>query len=154
MEDGRIKDNQLTASSQWSDGLAPTYARLNQPAGYNGSHGAWHPAVYNTSQWIQVDLRVSKMVTGIVIQGRDNEVNEWTTKYRVQYSDDATLWILVTGVNQHNATVRLIPLDTGFTSVFKFYHSSNGPFNCNNKQHINLYMVSQNEKLCYIHLYK
>ena len=108
MEDGRITDSQLIASSQYDESLSPIYARLNQPAGYNGggSAGAWHPLLSDPSKWIQVDLSIITIVSGIISQGRGRAGNiQWTTKYKVQRSDNAALWMWMMNVNQQDAMV-------------------------------------------------
>ena len=113
MEDGRIQNSQLTASSENSELTAPAFARLNQPAGTE-SNGCWRP-LNNADpfKWIQVDLLVIEIVTGIILQGRgDPDKSHWTTNYKVQFSDDATSWTWEKDVNQQNATVSL---HNGFT---------------------------------------
>ena len=106
MEDGRIQDSQLTASSYWDAAVVPAKARLNHGAGIGD---AWHPKVFTTNEWIQVDLGVSTSVTGLVLQGRDkdNNAHQYVTTYWVQYSDDTTSWIWVTDVDQQNAKVNV-----------------------------------------------
>ena len=105
MEDGRIQDSQLTASSHANVNVAPAKARLNHGAGIGD---AWHPRVFTTNEWIQVDLNVSTAVTGLVLQGRDKDNNrlQYVTKYRVQYSD-ATSWIWIRDVDKLDAKVNL-----------------------------------------------
>ena len=114
MEDGRILGSQITASSELTENdrvLGATNARLNHSVGYNGTSGSWSAAASNATQWIQVDLGVSKMgskmVSGIVLQGRE-EHNQWVTKYTVDYSEDAVSWMLVKDVNQQDIAVRYI----------------------------------------------
>ena len=110
MEDGRILDSQITASSELTENdlfLGATNARLNHSVGYNGTSGSWSAAASNATQWIQVDLGVSKMVSGIVLQGRE-ENNQWVTKYKVDYSEDTVPWMLVKDINQQDIAVRYI----------------------------------------------
>ena len=105
MEDGRIQDSQLTASSYWGDThVGSTHARLNHGAGLGD---AWTPNIFTTNEWIQVDLNVSTTVTGLVLQGRDKDNNnlQCVTKYRVQYSDDAIAWIWISDVDQQDVKV-------------------------------------------------
>ncbi len=75
MEDGLIKDSQITASSSKHGGccLRARYARL-----YNnikrGLSGGWSPEEDTLNQWIQVDLRIGVIfspgnITGVIIQG-------------------------------------------------------------------------------------
>ena len=93
MGDGRIRDSQLTASSVWGNdsvGHGPANARLNYPAGQGA--GAWVAGSNDVHQWIQVDLLMSKMVYGIVLQGRE-EHQQWVTKYKVQYIDGGLVWL-------------------------------------------------------------
>ena len=85
MEDGRIADGQITGSSVYSNtGHHPTNARLS-------STGAWSAGANDLTQWIQVDLGQAKMVSGIVLQGRES-YNQRVTRYKVQHGNgSATL---------------------------------------------------------------
>ena len=43
------------------------------------------------NDYLQVDLRTAKKVTGVVTQGRArNDVDQWVTSYKVSYSNDGT----------------------------------------------------------------
>ena len=86
MEDGRIRDSQITASSEWTHYYGVKNARLNHRTGHLIS-GAWSAQTNNIHQWIQVAFNVPRLVTGIVTQGRHN-VDQWVTKFKVQTSDD------------------------------------------------------------------
>ena len=92
MESRVIKDAQITASSEHDANHAAIQARLNFTAG-GGKQGAWSARSNDASQWIQVDLGGFTNITGIATQGRSG-VNQWVTKYQLQYSDD--------GVNFHS----------------------------------------------------
>ncbi len=86
MESGLITDAQITASSQHDYNHAAIQGRLNfQQVGYK--KGGWSAGGNDLNQWIQVDLRSTTRVTSIATQGR-NKVNQWVTKYKLQYSDD------------------------------------------------------------------
>ena len=93
MEDNRIEDSQLTASSsKFPDNkYGPRNARLNHPT-TNGRKGAWR--AHNNDHehpWIQVNFGVTKIVSGVVLQGREDK-GEWVTKYKVMYGyEDAPL---------------------------------------------------------------
>ena len=97
MEDRSILDDQITASSEHNPvthGLLNS--RLNHLSG-NGIAGAWTvaDADMNVDQWIQVDLRASKLVSGIVLQGRE-DYSQWVTTYKVEYGDDGNSFQYVT----------------------------------------------------------
>ena len=104
MEDRRIQDNQITSSTAYNANHAAYYARLNRPAS-DGTIGAWCTADVDSSPWIQVDLGVSKNVSGIVLQGRA-DYDRWVTKYMVNYSDDGISWLNVESDNPEDDRVR------------------------------------------------
>ncbi|XP_038066585.1 retinoschisin-like [Patiria miniata] len=93
MEDGRIPDESISASSVWSNRAdhAPVRARLNT----QGYAGAWVHDFGDVSTWIQVDFNGTVTITGLITQGREDD-DQWVTEYRVTYSDDAQSWHNVT----------------------------------------------------------
>ena len=97
MEDGRIPDSSITASSEWDHYHGPRYARLNHQQA-NPIKGAWSAKYMNLNQWIQADLGGWKLVSGVVTQGR-NAHSQWVTKFTVQYSDNGETWSNVEDVN-------------------------------------------------------
>ena len=81
MENGVIKDAQITASSEYV-GFAAIQARLNK-------YGGWTAASYDADQWIQVAFGSFTNLTSIATQGRYTYRNtHWVTKYQLQYGDD------------------------------------------------------------------
>ncbi|XP_038060479.1 lactadherin-like [Patiria miniata] len=91
MEDGRIPDERITASSFWANRAdhAPTRARLNT----QGYAAAWcnDDSTDNISPWIQVDFNGTVTITGLITQGRgDND--QRVTEYQVTYSNDRQSW--------------------------------------------------------------
>lgn len=93
MEDGRIKDEDLTASSQWYETTGPQYARLNCEDG----DGAWCPQGQlepSDSQYLQIDLRRLTFLTLFGTQGRYARGlgKEFAQAYRLNYSRDGQLW--------------------------------------------------------------
>ena len=99
MADGRILDSQITGSSELNPDLeSVTNARLDRPASV-GKFGG--PATSDLDQWVQVDLGVSRLVTGIVIQGKDDDADvRFVKKYKVQhYSSDGDTWRFVKDSN-------------------------------------------------------
>ena len=108
MENGNIIDSQITASSEINaNGQSVTNARLNRP-GSVGQFGG--PATSDLNQWVQVDLGVSRLVTGMIMQGRDQtNVIHCVKKYKVQYSSvgDTDTWQYVKKSNEEEDVVRL-----------------------------------------------
>ncbi|XP_066293420.1 uncharacterized protein [Branchiostoma lanceolatum] len=82
MTSGAIEDDDIKASSPKKGSLfmAPTgphRARLNSPYG-------WTASVDDRQPYIQVDLGETKMVTGVVTQGKPGE-DQWVRSYTIQY---------------------------------------------------------------------
>ena len=101
MENGRIQDNQITASSYWHQSAQstnpPRFARLNLSS-------YWSAASATIGQWIQVNLGVSRFVSGIILQG-STWADQRVTAYQVQYSLDGSSWLPVKQANQQNVKV-------------------------------------------------
>lgn len=79
--DGGIQNHQITASSVYEP-YKPYLGRLN-------GDSAWSAGSEDMNQWIQVQFDHPKFVSGIILQGDPvGSVNEWVTKYQVEYSYD------------------------------------------------------------------
>ena len=84
MEDRRVPDQLITASSFYNYYCAPRNARLHQRrVGRYG--GAWCVKRSDKRQWLRVDFGGLTRVTRISTQGRQNS-DQWVTSYYVSYS--------------------------------------------------------------------
>ena len=112
MEDKKIADDQITASSEWSNPLinhkyhGANNARLNRSAQAD-STGAWSVQHLNINQWLQVDLMVPTWVTGVMTQGREDQP-QWVTEYKVEHSSNGQNWKYVQSKDDHEGTVSSI----------------------------------------------
>ena len=80
MENGKIEDKQITASSEYNIDYAAKYARLN-------NEKAW-AAIFNDSErWLQIDLLNSTNVTGVATTGGVVE-GMFVPAYQLTYSYD------------------------------------------------------------------
>ena len=106
MEDRRILDSQITASSEFFDGNyhGANNARLNRPAFH--TRGGWVAETNDLNQWIQVDLIIPTWVTGVMIQGRE-DFDQWVTEYKVEYSSDGQNWVYVQSIDDQEGMVSL-----------------------------------------------
>ena len=82
LEDKRITNGLLSASTYYNAHLAPWHGRLNH-------RWSWSARTNNLNQWLQVSFVVIVKVTGIATQGRQ-DYNQWVTQYIVSYSPDST----------------------------------------------------------------
>ena len=82
LEDKRITNGLLSASTYYNAHLAPWHGRLNH-------RWSWSARTNNLNQWLQVSFVVVVKVTGIATQGRQ-DYNQWVTQYIVSYSPDST----------------------------------------------------------------
>lgn len=95
MNGGQIQDEDISASSQWSESTAARYGRLD----FDDGDGAWCPDVmaeaHSLKEFLQIDLRTLHFVTLVGTQGRhaDGVGNEFAQRYRIKYSRDGTRWV-------------------------------------------------------------
>ena len=121
IEDRRIPDSSFFASTEYDSWHPASNARLNRPAGYAGSDtvGAWLPSTNDANQYIGVNLGGVKMVSGIVLQGRE-DYDRWVTKFKVGYKDDpGSELVFVMDANQQEEMVRL---DLSFGCITCTHH--------------------------------
>ena len=83
MENGAIRDGQISASTEYTSNHGAKYARLNRHQG----EGSWAAKKNDQNQWLQVALDNPMKVTAVATQGR-GKYDQWVTKYKLQYSDD------------------------------------------------------------------
>uniref|UniRef100_A0A671SUP5 Discoidin, CUB and LCCL domain containing 2 n=1 Tax=Sinocyclocheilus anshuiensis TaxID=1608454 RepID=A0A671SUP5_9TELE len=95
LESGVVSDSQITASSVWEWGShgkepsawGPMGARLKTPG------RPWAAANSDTKEWIQVDLKKEKKITGITTTGSTlQEYQFYVSAYEVLYSHDGQQW--------------------------------------------------------------
>lgn len=106
LESGVVADAQLSASSVWDWSSvgghlwAPSGARLRKEG------LPWSPAQSDPHQWLQVDLKREKRVTGITTTGSIlREFPYYVSAYRVLFSSDARRWSIYT---EPNSTVDMV----------------------------------------------
>ncbi|XP_029560004.1 discoidin domain-containing receptor 2 isoform X1 [Salmo trutta] len=99
MTGGQILDEDISASSQWSESTAARYGRLDFDDG--DGDGAWCPDIMaetdagGPKDFLQVDLRSLHFITLVGTQGRhaDGMGNEFAQRYRIKYSRDGSRWV-------------------------------------------------------------
>uniref|UniRef100_A0A3B4DNE3 Discoidin domain-containing receptor 2 n=1 Tax=Pygocentrus nattereri TaxID=42514 RepID=A0A3B4DNE3_PYGNA len=95
MSGGQILDEDISASSQWSDSTAAKYGRLD----FEEGDGAWCPEIpgepENMKEFLQIDLRSLHFITLVGTQGRHagGIGNEFAQTYKIKYSRDGSRWI-------------------------------------------------------------
>jgi len=94
IEDGRIPDGALTASTIYGSVCAAKLARLNLAAG-SGKAGSWCTKKNDVNQWLQIDLRTPTTVTKVATQGRQ-DASQWITSYSLSYSLAGSFWVQYT----------------------------------------------------------
>ena len=88
IQDGRITQSMLTASSMYNRYYGPWSARL-QARNHGAIRGGWLARVNNNRQWLQIDLGAKSVVKRIATQGR-YDANQWVKSYTVSYSSDGS----------------------------------------------------------------
>ncbi|KAJ6654670.1 hypothetical protein lerEdw1_006692 [Lerista edwardsae] len=105
MSGGHIPDEDISASSQWSESTAAKYGRLGSEDG----DGAWCPEIPVEpdvlKEFLEIDLHALHFITLVGTQGRHagGHGNEFAPMYKINYSRDGTRWI--TWRNRHGKQV-------------------------------------------------
>ena len=94
IEDGRIPDSALTASTIHSAICAARFVRLNLAAA-SGRVGSWCVKTNDVNQWLQIDLGTHITVTKVATQGRQ-DASQWVTSYSLSYSLAGSYWVYYT----------------------------------------------------------
>lgn len=95
MSGGQIQDEDISASSQWSESTAARYGRLD----FEEGDGAWCPEITvepdSLKEFLQIDLRSLHFITLVGTQGRHagGMGNEFAQMYKIKYSRDGSRWI-------------------------------------------------------------
>ncbi|XP_048590450.1 lactadherin [Nematostella vectensis] len=118
MEDGRISDSSITASSTYVDYREhnPHHARLNNQ-GMTGQHiGAWAPERNGKGEYLQVDVGRVTWITHVATQGRPQNNRQWVTEYSVEYSLTGDQW---QSYQDGNGVIKVFPGNSDQTTVVK-----------------------------------
>ena len=97
VESGNITDDQLRSSSDVGNGARKTQWRLNQIPNPSVP-GGWVALDSDEQPWLQISLYRQTSITGIIVQGREDE-DQWVTSYKVQTCLDGTSWTFVPGID-------------------------------------------------------
>lgn len=91
IEDCRISDRALSASTIFSDKHAAKLGRLNlAPA--SGNAAGWCSKTKDVNQWLQIDLGSPTTITKVATQGRQDN-SEWVTSYSLSYNLAGSYWV-------------------------------------------------------------
>ncbi|KXJ14551.1 EGF-like repeat and discoidin I-like domain-containing protein 3 [Exaiptasia diaphana] len=93
MEDGRIKDEQINASSYTGSQIhAARNGRLNKQRDSKGI-GGWAAGRSMIGEFIQIDLGSTNVITMVATQGRNStRFLQYVTLYSLSYSNDGNNW--------------------------------------------------------------
>ncbi|XP_076824978.1 adipocyte enhancer-binding protein 1-like [Clavelina lepadiformis] len=92
LKDGRVRDEDITASSVNGVGREAFRARLDNTFGSESNIGAWSPRDESVSHWIQIDLKVSTSLTGVITQGRPSgsPYPNFVRSYKISYGNSTS----------------------------------------------------------------
>ena len=90
MENNKIPNGAVTASSSWGLEYEPWQARLNNIA-RSGSTGSWSTRLNAIEQYLQIDLGKERVVNKIATQGRPSS-DQWVTSFKLLFRSDGAKW--------------------------------------------------------------
>lgn len=105
----RIPDDRITASSWLSAKHLPRYGRLDR----NMGHGAWCSARNDAQPYLEIDVEIEHMITGIIIQGKHRLSSDklgfaWVTEFSLSFTANRKNWTFVTDVKSSQPIVSKI----------------------------------------------
>lgn len=91
MQSRLIPDSAITASSERINYLRASRARLHMHSFYPWLPAGWSAAVSDHKQWLEINLELKTIVTGIGTQGLSSRwsPDQWVTSYQVSHRDKA-----------------------------------------------------------------
>nr|XP_033800575.1 neuropilin-2 isoform X2 [Geotrypetes seraphini] len=92
MESGRISNEQITASSTYTDGRWTA-----QQSRLNSDDNGWTPNVDSNKEYLQVDLRFLTLLTAIATQGaisRETQTGYYVKSYKLEVSTNGEDWMI------------------------------------------------------------
>jgi len=92
MEDGSLRDENLSASSSYNSAFSAASGRLGRAL-------AWCAATSDQKQYLAIDIGKLAIVKGVITQGFDAPLPHFVKKFYVSYSEDNKLWNNVVGVS-------------------------------------------------------
>ena len=102
LQNGRLRNSKITASSEWNHKHAAWLGRLDRPA-RSGYAGAWCAKHSNHYQWIKFDFSRPMRITQVATQGRQ-DYDQWVTRYTISSSVDGTHWAMYRDKSQDKVT--------------------------------------------------
>ena len=90
MENNKIPNGAVTASSSLGSWFEPWQARLNNFHKL-ASVGSWSTRQNAIGQYLQIDLGKERVVNKIATQGRPS-YDEWVTSYKLLFSSNGAKW--------------------------------------------------------------
>ncbi|XP_029462180.1 neuropilin-2 isoform X2 [Rhinatrema bivittatum] len=92
MESGRISNEQISASSTYTDGRWTA-----QQSRLNSDENGWTPNVDSSKEYLQVDLRFLTLLTAIATQGaisRETQTGYYVKSYKLEVSTNGEDWMM------------------------------------------------------------
>jgi hypothetical protein len=94
MQNYKIPDSRIKASSSYRDRTAARRGRLHLADHYHGTFytGGWCKGYANSYQWLMVDFGHDMYVTQVATQGKQ-ELNFWVKTYYLRYRKNGVNWL-------------------------------------------------------------
>ena len=86
MENERISDGNITASSVQNANTPAKNGRLNYTSG-----SSWCAGTSDTNPYLQIDLQTLHIICAVSIQG-NSQGDQWVKTYKLQLLTDGTTW--------------------------------------------------------------
>ena len=91
MQNRKISNSAITASSEYSTSSKAIYGRLHFLFRSGINYGAWSAKTNDVFQYLQINFGDWTKVTRVAIQGRQ-DANQWVKSYSLSYGYDAAFF--------------------------------------------------------------
>jgi len=91
MQNGRIPNSAITASSEYNAASRAIYGRLHFLFRSGINYGAWSAKTNDVFQYLQINFGDWRKVTRVAIQGRQ-DTDQWVTSFSLSYGYDAVFF--------------------------------------------------------------
>lgn len=123
LQNGRLKNHLMKASSQWDRYHAAFLGRLHRPR-IGKYMGAWCARSNNRYQYLQIDFTRPAKIIKMASQGR-HDANQWVTQYYISHSVNAINFVEYKERNNRKVTLdTCTPVKNKLSLVIGFLLSS------------------------------
>lgn len=153
MQNGKIPDSVITASSEYSSACKAMNGRLHF-LHRSGRVGSWLASRLDVYQYLQVNFGDWTKISRVATQGR-NDADQWVTSFSLSYGYDSVFFRIYKEDNKkkvkirftfHKITYRELGLSLGITFTLRYQESDFSSYTFNKLKMLPFYLADISRK--------